>query len=123
MSNRATTVQRGRLDLALHLRDDPGCPRPTLVDGVVDAPMPSLSLDSDYKAAYVPYQMPSGFIGKGAVFFRDRPVRIFDVRGATVTELAVRAKAKAEAIHTRLRERKRKRTPRRRDVAEGAALH
>ncbi|HKD48278.1 MAG TPA: hypothetical protein VKB67_11385 [Rhizomicrobium sp.] len=64
--------------------------------------MASITLDKDYSATYVPYQHGPCYVAKGIVFYREKPVRIFEAYGPTIPDTEKAAREKAAEIHAQL---------------------
>lgn len=67
--------------------------------------MPTFSLPGHYSAAYVPYRRSAGFVAKGALFYKGKPVEIFEARGRTLSETEEAAKVRAKKLHRHVRVR------------------
>ena len=65
--------------------------------------MGTLNFDTDYVATWVPYRTDIGFVAKGTVFRKDKPVEIFEATGHTLPATEEAAQAKAEEICKRLK--------------------
>jgi hypothetical protein len=69
--------------------------------------MPRFELDKDYTAFYVPLREGNGYVAKGTVLFRGKPVEIFEARGEVLSATTDETHIKAEKICKRLQSAKR----------------
>ena len=65
--------------------------------------MAIFELDEDYSASFVPYRKGSGYVAKGTILFRGKPIEIFEALGPTLPVTTRAAWVKAEEIVARLK--------------------
>ena len=65
--------------------------------------MAIIDLDADYMASFFPYRHGSGYVAKGTVFRKGKPVEIFEAHGRTLSGTAEAALSEAKKIHRRLK--------------------
>lgn len=76
--------------------------------------MPEFKLNGNYSATYTPYQTDAGFVAKGVVRLRGKPVQIFEAYGRTRQDLEAAATLEAEEVHRQIMAREVKRAATRR---------
>jgi hypothetical protein len=66
------------------------------------------------EAAYLSYRHGSGYVARGAIFRKGKPVEIFEAHGATISAAEEAARVKAEEVCNRLKAATKKRAAKRR---------
>jgi len=61
--------------------------------------MPTFDLDKDYSASFFPYLGYPGYVAKGTIFRKGKPVKIFEAHARTMAALEKAVREKATEVH------------------------
>lgn len=75
--------------------------------------MPTFDLADDYTASYVPYRHGPGYVAKGTIFHKGKPVEIFEAHGRTLPDTDKAARVKVQEVCKRLKAAKRSKAKKR----------
>lgn len=65
--------------------------------------MATIGLDADYTATFCPRDHGTGYVAKGTLHRKGRPVGVFEVFGGTIPLVAEAAHTKATELHRKLK--------------------